>query len=139
MQPASWRNVSSIRPFFHSSKSNSNAPHFHMQPVTTSNFMPALLISTRLQACLIRMKFPLGHALPRFGHTPSSQIRSKSTPAPSSITSEALQASTLRSAEQPNQNGPYTATLDCNKENLGEYTSGRWLWDEKEQFSRRRV
>ncbi|CAI7666123.1 unnamed protein product [Penicillium discolor] len=31
------------------------------------------------------------------------------------------------------------STLDCDEDSLYRYTSGRWLWNEKEQFSRRYV
>lgn len=31
------------------------------------------------------------------------------------------------------------STLDCDEDSVYRYTSGRWLWNEKEQFSRRYV
>ena len=30
-------------------------------------------------------------------------------------------------------------TLECSEKSLGEYTSARWLWNEKEQLRRRRI
>lgn len=58
------------------------------------------------------------------------------------FTSRQTQISSTPVSSRPHPNPTLSqgiSTLDCDEENIYHYTSGRWLWNEKEQLSRRYV
>ncbi|RAK95744.1 phosphotransferase enzyme family protein [Aspergillus ibericus CBS 121593] len=74
-------------------------------------------ISNGICFCLYRIAYPRAWGRQQFQHWNSCQLHTSSTPAPRAGIS----------------------AIDCNEESLYRYTSGRWLWNEKEQLSRRYV
>ena len=70
--------------------------------------------------------FPKVLERPWFRRSNSCQAQTPSTPAPSQL-------------HIPPANSHGISTLECDEELLHHYTSGRWLWNEKEQLARRYV